>query len=377
MEKMINYINDKFSDYLDGCKKMNKRGLAVSTFIVIIIVIVGLGILLYFYSQVAWTGNIDRSVCHQSVVYRGTIPEITKDLVPLRCKTEKVCITSSFFGKCDEFKGTKGITRVKVNNVGDIEHYIARDVLSCWETMGEGKLTLFGHGFFLAAFGIGDVMSSCVICSRIAFDEENLEKSDIKLEDMDVFNYMVTHRPPNEDVSYYEKILGKRGLMKIDDSKRFDPTNIDKLAENYKDEENQYVSIKSDTDELTVLFMQVVPGPDLGTIFINDLAALGIGTAGVKTGGAFVRRIPGLKKLGGTRLLRGVGKIAARVLILAVVAGIGFQVWKYHDNAGITAGYCGDVMIGDSAKQGCSVVRTMNYNVNDIVQFCGRIESIS
>ena len=111
MEKIINYINDKFSDYLDWCKKMNKRGLAVSTIIVIIIVIVGLGILLYFYSQVAWTGNIDRAVCHQSVVYRGTIPEVlgAKDIVPLRCRTEKVCITSSFFGKCDEFEGTKGI----------------------------------------------------------------------------------------------------------------------------------------------------------------------------------------------------------------------------------------------------------------------------
>ncbi|MEK6914314.1 MAG: hypothetical protein AABW83_01565 [Nanoarchaeota archaeon] len=291
---------------------MNKNGLAVSVIVVMIIIVIGFAILLIFYSQIAWTGNIDRSVCHQSVVYRATLPEFanSKDFVPLKCRTEKICITSSFLGKCKEYEGAKGVTRIKVDNVKDIEKIISQEILSCWETMGEGKLSLF-NDFLAKSLALRSIKSSCVVCSRISFDDENLEKSKIDKDKSDVFKYMISHKVPNEEISYYEKILGDKGNLNI------------------KNEINSKTS-----DEIAVVFSQIL-APDNLNILTRVLSGLGLG--------------------------------------LLTPYQVSFSIIENN----IIAGYCGDVKVGGDAKKGCSVVRTMNYNANDISQFCGKIESIS
>lgn len=295
---------------------LNKKGLAVSVIIVMIIVVIGFAILLFFYSQIAWTGNIDRTVCHQSVIYRGTLPEFAnaKELVPLKCRTEKICLSSSFFGKCKEFEGTKGITTIKISDVEDIEKVLAQEILSCWETMGEGKLSLF-NDFTAKTLGLGQITSSCVICSRIAFDEDSLKKSKIDKDKINVFNYMITHKIPNKEISYYDKIAGLGGNVNTENK----------------------IQTKNPND-IAVIFTQILSPNDFDII---------------------------------TRYL--------------LVFGLGFGVLTDHIyqtsfsviEDGIIAGYCGDVKIGEDAKKGCNVVRTMNYNVNDIAKFCGKIESIS
>lgn len=292
--------------------KLNKKGLAVSVIVVMIIVIAGFAILLFFYSQIAWTGNIDRTVCHQSVIYRATLPEFanSKDLVPLKCRTEKICLSSSFFGKCKEFEGAKGITTIKVSDVEDIEKVISQEILSCWETMGEGKLSLF-NDFIAKTLGLDQITSSCVICSRIAFDDDSLIKSKIDKDKINVFNYMITHKIPNKEISYYNKIVGLGGNVNTEDK----------------------IQTKNSND-IAVIFTQILSPDDF------DIA---------------------------TRYLLGLG------FNFLISYQISFRVIE----DGIIAGYCGDVKIGDDAKKGCSVVRTMNYNVKDISQFCGKIESIS
>lgn len=353
---------------------ISKKGLAVSVLIVIIITIIGFAILLFFYSQIAWTGNIDRSVCHQSVVYRATLPGFanTKNLVPLKCRTEKICITSSILGKCKEYEGAKGVTKIKVNSVDDIEKVISQEVLSCWKTMGEGKLSLFSGGILLDNFGLGDVSSSCVVCSRIAFDDESLVKSKIDRNEVDVYDYMIHHKVPNEEISYYKKILGNRGSLSINDVNRKE-SNLNKVFNNSNSisKEEIFVPSASNSDELSVLFMQVT-SPRWQDIVAGDLALLGIGTIGGASAGSFIP-----KSISGSKVISNIINPAKKVIALAVIAGIGFQVNSYWENKGITAGYCGDVKVGEDAQKGCSVVRTMNYNVNDISQFCGKIESIS
>lgn len=348
----------------------NKRGLAVSVIIVIIIVVIGFAILLFFYSQVAWTGNIDRTVCHQSVIYRATLPGFAnaKELIPLKCRTEKICLSSNFFGKCKEFEGAKGITTIKVSDVKDIERVLAQEILSCWKTMGEGQLSLFSGGILLDNYGIGDLQSSCVICSRISFDDESLQKSKINKDKINVLNYMITHKVPNEDISYYNKILGNSELS-INENDRIKNFN-DVLNKPVLSEENIFVPSKSDSNDLTVLFMQVT-SPRWQDIVASDLALLGIGAVGTKTTGSFIP-----KSIFGSKLAGKATKFARIATIAAIITGVSFQTKNYWDNKGITASYCGDVKIGDDAQQGCSVVRTMNYNVNDIAQFCGKIESI-
>jgi len=230
----------------------NKKGVAVSILVVMIILIIGFVILLFFYSQIAWTGDIDRTVCHQSVVYRATLPEFAnaKELVPLKCKTEKICITSDFFGKCKEFEGAKGVTKIKVKNEKDIEKVFAQEIFSCWKTMGEGKLSLF-NDYLAKSLALSTIQSSCVICSRIAFDEDSLVKSKIDKNKINVFNYMISHKVPNEEISYYEKIVGS-GSVNTENSK-----------------------IK-DSPEIAVIFTQVL-APDSLDIFTRNILGLGAG----------------------------------------------------------------------------------------------------
>ena len=44
---------------------------------------------------------------------------------------------------------------------------------------------------------------------------------------------------------------------------------------------------------------------------------------------------------------------------------------------GVAEGYCGDIALGDDARNGCSVVRTVDYDVKDLRKHCAVIESKS
>lgn len=341
---------------------MDKKGIAVSTIIVLIIIVVGFAILLLFYSQIAWTGNIDRAVCHQSVVYRATLPDFanSKDLVPLKCRTEKVCITSDMFGKCSEFEGSGDVTRVRVKDSKDIEQFIAQDMLGCWETMGRGELSLFNN-FLVESYSLGSVSSSCVICSRIAFDDESLSEAEIDRESVDVFNYMLTHKVPNEEISYYEKILGSAGRMNLNLEKR-NQENLVSVADN-SGGDSEIVFDQVESDEMAILFMQVT-SPDHWDVFKNTAATLGIGALGTSV-------VPG-----GKTVLKAVFRNPL-VALVAIVGGASLQQYSVYLNREVTASYCGDVKVGDESREGCSVVRTIPYDVGGLSQFCGKIESIS
>ena len=78
-------------------KWMNKKGeLTTGQIISIVLVLLGFAILLFVWWQLNWTGKIDRDTCHTSVVFRATLPSIggVQEYVPLKCKAEKVCISS-------------------------------------------------------------------------------------------------------------------------------------------------------------------------------------------------------------------------------------------------------------------------------------------
>ena len=45
-------------------------------------------------------------------------------------------------------------------------------------------------------------------------------------------------------------------------------------------------------------------------------------------------------------------------------------------NRAISAGYCGDFEVGSEARNGCSSVRTINYNPEDLSKYCSIVESI-
>src|SRR3989344_2606847 len=143
--------------------------------VTIVLLLAGFVVILLVYSQIAFESNVDRTVCHESVILRGTLSTNfeLKETVPLKCKTEKICVSSNFFGKgdCKDELGNK-YSSVKISSDAEkkeqeVKSMIAREMAACWSMMGEGKIQVFTGDLKLDA-----AKEKCVVCSRISFDDE-------------------------------------------------------------------------------------------------------------------------------------------------------------------------------------------------------------
>ena len=180
----------------------NKNGeMTSSQLVTIILLIVGFAILIFVFASVGWTEEIDREVCHTSVILRATLPDTfnLKDLTPLKCQTAKFCITDKTFGKgeCEEFKAKEKFETIRVSKdktEEEINRFIARELASCWAMMGEGKVQIFTRET--------TTEKRCSICSRIAFDKSL--KEDLNGEVKGLGNYLLTREVPNQDISYWK-----------------------------------------------------------------------------------------------------------------------------------------------------------------------------
>jgi hypothetical protein len=358
--------------------KKRKGMMAMNMLITIILLVIGFAIVFYFFIMFDWTGNVNKEVCHQSVIYRATLPSIAgaKEYVPLKCKTDKICITSGLIGgSCKEFEGLEGVTKIKVRDTKEIEQILAREIIDCWKMMGEGKVQVFSQ-FMAEKFAIGSIGSSCVICNRVAFDSASLEKARIDLSKINIMEYMQTHAISDQDISYYSYLAGEGGKISVKDDVQIigiENTEIDpktgKITLNTKEVNVPLEEFTNKADnenkELAIMFMQITAPTTTGVIS-NTLKATGIGI--------------GLSFLATPNLATSAVGVAASswsiTLVLGAILGI-YQHGNVAYNRAITAGYCGDISTGDDARDGCSVVRTINYNEEDISQYCSVIESIS
>ncbi|MBM3246938.1 hypothetical protein FJZ17_00130 [Candidatus Pacearchaeota archaeon] len=360
-----------------GKDKKRKGEITIAWIVTIVLLVLGFMMVLIFFYNLGGTGAMDREVCHQSVIFRATIPESTQGFLPLKCKTNKICITSGLLGgECADFIGEKGITRVRVRNEEQIEQIYAQEILDCWSTMGEGKLNLFSQTL-AKNFGFGTVSPSCIICTRIAFDKSRIKEPEFDFSKIDVGSYMITHKVPGEEKTYMEYISGAGGLYNFKDSLNSDISfgdfNYQKDGNTLKSEGS---SIKPEdlkepvsdysafNKESAIVFMQI-SAPQYGTSLKNSATAL--------LGGYGASRV--LAPTWTKQLASGLFKNPLVALISAAV-GIGLQQSNVAYNRQITASYCGDSKIGDDTYEGCSVVRSVDYNVSEIAKYCSNIESI-
>jgi len=368
-------------------KRLGKKGaMVVTQTLTTILIILGFAILLYIFYRIYSTTAVDVEACHESAVFRATagyiaptiLSGVTKSYIPLKCKTAKICITSKLFGgECEDFKGEKGVTKIRVSSgdkgVQDIERIYAQEILSCWTMMGEGKIDLFSS-YRASELGLGLIYPSCIICSRIALDTKSLKDDNVDLSKIDVEGYMASHLVPDKDVTYLQYIGGKKvSVSKIE------------FKEDVKGEGGQEI-IKSGTllepkdiselpkdnslldKEHAILFMQVTaPKHGESTLEIGNVL---FGTTLISFALAPIGTAKSLFTLG-----KGVVAhpgVAALILAIAGATQQGMVAYNRY----IAAGYCGDVSTGGEARNGCSVVRTVVYNANDIAQYCPNIESI-
>ena len=264
---------------------------------------------------------------------------------------------------------------------------IADEVLNCWDMTGQGRLSLFSPGLTaqLALRSskttedkLGSVYSSCIVCSRIAFDVNALKKQGqgIDLDKVDVYDYMTRFKAPGEELSYSQLIAaGSPAGVSLADKDVIG--NISKDIEKQLGSElGQVQAAKTPpkSGELAVIFMNIeVPtGADVVKHLLG--AAFGAGYAGGKAinfaSGGWAAK--GLLKVATVHPVAAIAVAVGTVVVGGTYAGV-----NYYSNYQTAAGHCGDMPIAGEEKYGCSVIRVIPYDAESIKQFCDTIESIS
>jgi hypothetical protein len=253
---------------------------------------------------------------------------------------------------------------------------MAQNIVDCWTMMGEGYVNLFSQ-WVAQTYGVGSVYPSCVICSRIAFDMASLRKNGInesELAKIDLDKYMSTHLVPNEQITYNQFLSGD-SPARVTIKDNILNSSVINANEDIKDlgaAESTNENLALQSKEIAVLFMQISAPTHMGPVYNVGKTALGL------VAGAFVNAPKTTVKAGlqvGKLCLSG-GWIGPAVCGgILVIAGI-YQQGNIAVQRAKTAGYCGDVSVGDNARNGCSVVRTVGYNSSEINQYCTVVESI-
>jgi len=336
---------------------MNERGeLTTETIVRLVLIIAGIAIVLgVILLAFDFSGLSDTEACRLSVIQRATVPASAQPYVPLKCRTQKICLTEG--GECDEFKGEEGVVTIKLS--GDtsakarmIEKETANAMFDCWSLMGQGKLDLFGS--WGSSRGLDTLKNICVICSRVA-----LKVSDATEKEINVNRYMEKNLVPGTGLTYLQ-IFTDRGVQSYPN---IDEGAFDTAWATRVNEPSKNILVSKDNKQIAFVFSQI-KSEDYGD------ALKSLGTDGlVLAGGAFLT--PGIGKVARTLILTKAGLITAVVAAAGVASYAALNVYQGQQ---LAAGYCGEFTTTDSAKKGCSLVSAVPYTVGNINNLCQQIQ---
>ena len=308
-------------------------------------------------------GEDQREICHVSVITRATAPDFAQKSVPLKCKSEEICLTEDIgkrcvdqFGKDEDvhFVVLKGSDGQKAEKIAETN---ANAMFDCWSMMGEGKLDLFGE--LSTEFGIGKVKSSCVICSRVAVDKSvdskvivEKDSTDKGTGGVDINDYMKKNQVPGSPYTYLQTFTD-RGVSSYATVKQESLTNV-------KEDPVKLSGVSN--GEMAFVFMQIKSKTIEGTLKSQFAAALTIGA------GTFMSPVGNLVK---KAIFTPYGMVATGVAAGAVA---GFGAYNAYQGQLAASGYCGKFTSTDQASAGCSIVQGIDYNVKDVNALCGTIE---
>jgi len=166
---------------VDVAMRQKKADISSKYLISVFILIASFAVILVLLWRINLTDEIDKQTCYESLVLRSTFNlgplEVGRENIPLKCRTEKICLTMS--GKdCEEFglsSKENPITKIKLDSSStkaraEAIDAIANALYDCHAMMGQGKLA-----FMPSAGWLSSETKYCLICSRIAFDEKAKE----------------------------------------------------------------------------------------------------------------------------------------------------------------------------------------------------------
>jgi len=301
---------------------MEKRGAMMMPVIISVVgIALFLVVIIIFFGGIPWKSAIDKEACHNSVVQRATFNagpwEIGKDVIPLKCKTEKVCITKS--GEhCDDFQlptRKNPVTEVKIKRDEEtriaVMDQIADSMYDCHKMLGEGKINFMPHESYEENY--------CLICARLAFDDE-VKQEVQKVPYGSFYRHLQQKKDPNGKNYLSYIYTGWEGWqaseilfeeIKKQDSEKQNPALKDMEFEDWAvdlSQENGYVIVTQmrtngrwkqyaaslGTGGTVALAGIIIGGAIIGSVFTGGLslaaipAAIGIASTGVAVAAAGV-----------------------------------------------------------------------------------------
>ena len=182
--------------------------------IYLVLAIVGFAILLIVYLYFGWESLTDKEICHKSIVERSSFNlgplEVAKAVIPLNCKTEKICLKKGTKDCKEVVKGTEidisGKTAAEKNE--KVLDALSDALYDCHTMLGEGKLDFMPHE--------GGAKRSCLICAMIFLNDDAKADSEIKkdVSFLELYQNMQRKQTP-EGKSYLEVVYNAKSLAQI------------------------------------------------------------------------------------------------------------------------------------------------------------------
>ena len=324
--------------------------MAAKTLIGLILFALGFVILLMFFTTFSWDSETNRQVCHQSIIWRATLSESDVLSSDLNCQTEKICIGK----ECSDFKNAEDISYEKPDSVLELEAFLAEEIVACWSMTGEGKLSIFNPSLATRLGVSNNIYSSCILCSRIAFDSDYLSDKGIDLNELDLAGYMQSTKVPGKEYTFAQTLQGESNV-KLDVGDTDFELEGEKLSEYFDFGTGDEGFSSIDNPELAIVFSQI--SATEGLEVAKNLLSI--------AGGSYF--------IGGGKIIR---KTVTSVYGLAALAVFGgYVAYTVNENMGFVSSYCGSLTSSDDGRRGCSVVRTINYDADSISTYCTAVES--
>jgi len=280
-------------------KKLNKNAaMSVNMIITVAGIVIAFAILVLFLVSFNWNPEIDKEVCYQSIVLRSSFNvgplEAGKTTIPLKCETEKICLTMS--GKdCEglgEIDVKNRLDKDKEKAKDEIKETIANALYDCHSMVGKGMLDFMPHTTWTENY--------CLICSRIVLDEEVRNQVE-ELSYIELYSYMQQKETP-EGINYLKAIYDVDGVGEMSQMLEVVRNEINERNTGIKIENIQDLKIDLSNKKGQAIIVQISPKGTWDTW-------LKAGTAGVATGAVIAGVIAAPFTAGASLTITGVGAI--------------------------------------------------------------------
>lgn len=339
--------------------------------VVLILAIAGfivLGVFLWSLKNVADGGA---QACKLSALTRASLPNVVKQVPPLACTTEKICLSAR--GNCDESMAGEEITRIKLPKKPNeaarmIEATAAEAMYRCWDMMGKGQLDISSAYWSSRNVGGSAALGAplCVICSRVALDSA-VPKEVVRY--VDFQHYIQSTKVPGTTLTYLQALSDKQ----VTAFPAVEGKIINQIPEARTAEGDPIGTLGPQGDQFAIVFMQIKSAS--WTDSMKSIAQdLFIGSSVVAGGSFYLAPVTTTANL--YRLFDVVAKNWRVVSVGAIGLATGVSLNTFINakaNAALAAGYCGTYSNaqGQDTSQGCSIVQAVPYDAKAINQLCG------